>query len=196
MIKGKTVDEYILNSPTWAQPKLEEIRQIAVELGLKEDVKWGGPAYIHKTNIVGLGAFKNWVAVWFHQGVFLSDSAKKLVAAQDKTKGLRQWRFMPDEEIPVDLLKAYISEAIANDENGLKISPKKKAKQVELPDVLEEALKSKPQLWSIFQEMPYSHQREYCEYINEAKRPETKVRRVQKSIDLIAKGAGLNDKYK
>ena len=196
MIRGKTVDEYISKAPDWAQEKLNAVRQIALDCGLNEAVKWGAPAYVHKTNILGLGAFKNWVSIWFHQGVFLADEAGHLTAAQDETRGLRQWRFLPEEPIPVELMKQYILEAIDNYEKGLKISPKKNTSPVVIPEILKEALKAKPQLWSILQGMTASHQREYCEYINEAKRDETKLRRVEKSIELIAKGAGLNDKYK
>ncbi len=196
MIRGKTVDEYIANTPNWAEPKLTIVRNIALDVGLTETVKWGAPVYSHKTNILGLGAFKNWVSIWFFNGVFLADDQNILLTAQDKTKGLRQWRFLPDEDVPVEKMRAYILEAMANDEKGLKIEPKRNDEPIEIPLLLKEALEAKPGLMKLFESMSPSHQREYCGYINEAKREETKQRRVEKSIGLIASNKGLNDKYK
>lgn len=196
MVRAKTVDEYIAKAPDWAQPKLETVRAIALDCGLDETVKWGGPVYVHKTNVLGLGAFKNWVSIWFFNGVFLTDERKLLLTAQAKTKALRQWRFLPVQDIPVDLMKAYIIEAIENDEKGLKITPEKSKRPAEIPALLAEALQAKKGFFEQFSAMSKAQQHEYCAYIKEAKREETKVRRVQKSIELIAKGIGLNDKYK
>jgi len=175
---------------------LEIVRQIALDLGLSETIKWGGPVYVHKGNVVGLGAFKNWVSIWFFNGVFLADEQKVLLAAQDTTKAMRQWRFKPEEQVPEELMKRYISEAIANDENGLKVTPTRNTKMVETPEILMEALRAKPTLLKAYQSMSASHKREYSEYVNEAKKEETKHRRVQKCIDLIAEQKDLNHKYK
>ena len=73
--------------------------------GLEETVKWGGPVYVADgKNIVGLGAFKSYFALWFFQGALLADQEKVLVNAQEgRTKALRQWRFENKREIKTRL---------------------------------------------------------------------------------------------
>ena len=130
MIRAKNVDDYIASAPEWAAKHLIIMRTVLIGTSLKETVKWGGPVYVGKSNVVGLGAFKNFVSVWFFQGSFLADEAQKLIAAQDETKGLRQWRFGPEDEVDVELLRTYIQEAIINDEKELKIAPARNTKTV------------------------------------------------------------------
>lgn len=193
-MNGK-IDKFIIGAPEWAQKHLAALRLLMLNAGLQETVKWGGPVYVHKGNVVGLGAFKNFVSVWFFQGVFLSDPYGVLVSADDKTKALRQWRIRPDEHFNFDWMRQYVQEAILNDENGLKVAIRK-AKPMEVPDVLLEALQSKPEWLQLFESMGTSHRNEYCAYVAEAKREETKLNRVQKVLDLISRKEGLNDKYK
>ena len=94
MEKAKSVADYIKKHPHWKE-ELTKLRDVFNSTELVEDVKWGAPAYVLNGKIVsGLGAFKNHIGIWFHQGVFLKDQQKQLVNAQDgKTKALRQWRF-------------------------------------------------------------------------------------------------------
>ena len=194
MVRAKSVDEYIDLCPDWAAKKLVEIRSVLRETDLAETIKWGGPAYVGQSNVIGLGAFKHFVSVWFHQGSFLRDVAGVLIAAQDETRGLRQWRFEPEENIDLELLKTYIMEAIENDRKGRKIRPEKKSSAV--PQRLKEALSGDDQLKMRFEELTPAQQREYAAYIGEAKREATQTRRLDKSIKMIKSGKGLNDKYR
>jgi len=85
----KTVDDYLIDVSHW-QAELLDLRRILLSTELKETIKWGMPCYTHNgQNIVGMGGFKSYFGLWFHQGVFLSDSAKILINAQTgKTKAL------------------------------------------------------------------------------------------------------------
>ena len=146
-------------------------------------------------NVIGLAAFKEYVAVWFHQGVFINDKAGVLLNAQEgKTKGLRQWRFNSEEHIEAELLLEYIEEAISNQKKGLEIKPEKKP--LILSDELKEALAADVALSERFDELTLSKRRDYAEYIAEAKRESTKNSRLEKIIPMIRAGIGLNDKYK
>ena len=194
MMRANTVDEYIERSPEWAE-ELMLLRNILLNTELEEGVKWGGPIYMIKgKNVVGLGAFKSYVGLWFHQGVFLKDEAGVLVNASDgKTKGLRQWRFNSMDEIKVDLVLSYVKEAIQNQKEGKEIKPKRK--KVQMEEVLAKALQDED-LMKAFQAFKPGLQREFMEYINEAKQEATKVRRVEKIIPMIREGVGLNDRYR
>jgi len=117
MKRFKTVDEYILNNERW-QSALILLRKVVRSTELEETTKWGAPAYTYNgKNIVGLGAFKSYVGIWFFQGVFLKDAKKKLINAQEgKTKALRQRRFKSDKDIEEEseLIREYVQEAISN----------------------------------------------------------------------------------
>lgn len=191
------VTEYILKNEKWTQ-ELNLLRSFLLENDLEETVKWSAPTYVYKgKNIIGIAAFKNYVGLWFHQGVFLKDEAKVLFNAQEgKTKALRQWRFHSIKEIDVKLVKSYILEAMQNAEEGKAIKPTRKAKPLVIPELLQNKLSEDDELQDSFTNFTLSKKREFTEYIETAKREATKVSRLEKIIPMIKNGIGLNDKYR
>ena len=182
------------------EPWVEELillREIILSTGLNEEIKWGGPIYtLDGKNVLAIGGFKNFFTIWFHQGVFLSDPKKVLInAGEGRTRGLRQWRFTSKEEINPSLVKKYIIEAVKNAKAGKEIKPEKKP-TLTIPDEFKAAFKKDKELKASFDQLTPGKQREYIEYIIEAKTEETRLRRVQKSVPIILSGKGLNDKYK
>ncbi len=192
----KTVEEYIAGNDQW-QDALIKLREIMLSTEMEETVKWGVPVYtVNGKNIVGLAAFKNYAGIWFYQGTFLKDEKKKLINAQEgKTKALRQWRFKSIKEIDVDLIKSYVFEAIENQKLGKEIKPTKN-KKVVIPEVLQNALLQIEALHEQFNNLSPACKREYAEYIIDAKKEDTKLRRIEKIIPMIMDNVGLNDKYK
>ena len=189
-------EEFIDHFPQWKN-ELEKLRTLLLTTELKEEMKWGMPAYtINKKNVVGLGAFKSYVGIWFHQGVFLKDKKKKLINAQEgKTKALRQWRFSSVEEIDGQLILEYVEEAIQNQKDGKEIKPTKN-KSLTLPKELMDYFSKNKNVKNAFDKFTPGKKREFAEYINEAKREETKLKRLKKITPMILAGQGLNDKYK
>jgi uncharacterized protein YdeI (YjbR/CyaY-like superfamily) len=183
-------------SGLWAE-ELELLYSIVRSTELEETIKWGGPCFtINGKNVLGIGGFKSYVGIWFHQGVFLKDPQKVLVnASEEKTKALRQWRFQSINEIKPKLVKAYVLEAIENAKAGKELKPEKK-KTGDLPEELKSALKKEKKLQSNFSQLTPFKQREYIDYILDAKQEKTRIARVEKSIPLILEGKGLNDKYR
>lgn len=192
---AKTPEEYISLNKEY-RPLLEKLQSILLSTELEEKMKWGIPTYCLKNkNVAGIGAFKSYAGLWFFNGSFLKDESKKLINAQEgKTKGMRQWRFESVDEIDEKLVRSYIEEAIQNQKKGKEVKPEKKPLLV--PDELKEALASDGFLSEVFDSMSLSCKREYAEYIAEAKRPETKQKRLEKIIPMIREKVGLNDKYK
>jgi uncharacterized protein YdeI (YjbR/CyaY-like superfamily) len=180
----------------WAE-ELELLYSIVRSTELEETIKWGGPCFtINGKNVLGIGGFKSYVGIWFHQGVFLKDLQKVLVnASEEKTKALRQWRFQSVKEIKPKLVKAYVLEAIENAKAGKELKPEKK-KTGDLPEELKSAFKKEKILQSNFSQLTPFKQREYIDYILDAKQEKTRIVRVEKSIPLILEGKGLNDKYR
>ncbi len=197
MKKVYSVEEYIENNSHFAE-ELTLLRDIVTKTELNESIKWSAPTYdLNRKNVLGLGAFKNHFCIWFFNGVFLKDEAKLLVNAQEKTKGLRQMRFSSLEEIDNNAVLAYIKEAIENQKLGREIKVVKTTKKdVVIPTELQKELDTNLALKEAFKALSPSKQREYCEYIDNAKREATKQSRLEKITPMLIKGAGLHDKYK
>ena len=196
MKRYKTVDEYIENAEHW-QEELIRLREILNSTKLVEAVKWGGPCYLHNYKmVVGMGAFKSYVGLWFYQGALLADEDGVLINAQEgKTKALRQWRFSSMKEIKVRKIKAYIKEAIELQEEGKEIKADR-SQPVVVPPELKKALAANKKAQSAFKALTKGRQREYTTYIADAKRDETKAKRLEKILPMIEEGIGMNDKYR
>ncbi len=192
----KTVEEFILNAK-YGKDILMVLRDIIKKTELEETVKWGSPVYtVNGKNVVGIGSFKSYAGLWFYQGALLKDKANVLINAQENvTKALRQWRFSSEEEIDEKLVTEYIKEAIENQKKGKEIKADRN-KPVIIPEELKIAFSENPQLKEAFYKFTKGHQREYADYVSEAKREETRINRVQKIIPMILEKKGLNDKYR
>ena len=122
----------------------------------------------------------------------------KLINAQEgKTKALRQWRFNSVKEIEAEskTIKQYLEEAIQSQKAGKEIKPAKKSPAA-IPELFNEAFKKNAKLKKSFDQLTPFKQREYCEYIAEAKRETTKISRLEKIVPMILKKNGLNEKYR
>jgi len=192
---NEKVTTYIEKKTTWTE-ELKQLRSILITLPLEETVKWGAPFYTSGgKNIVGMSAFKSYFGLWFIQGALLKDTQKVLINAQEgKTSAMRQWRFSSVDEIDADLIKAYVLEAINNQEQGKEIKPKKKP--LIIPQLLQHALDTDSELKTKFEALTLGKKRDYADYISEAKREATKLSRLEKIIPMILSGMGLYDKYK
>lgn len=197
MKKVNSVEEYIETNTHYSEA-LTTLRNILTTTALEETIKWNMPTYcINGKNVLSLGAFKNHFCIWFHQGVFLKDKQQLLYNAQEeKTKAMRQMRFITKEDINKDAVLAYAKEAIENQDMGRELKPQRNTKPVVIPPELKEALNTNSKLKESFTALSPSHQREYCNYIMEAKRDDTKARRLSKVIPMIVNGKGLHDKYR
>ncbi len=192
----KTVDEFILKSK-YGKEILILLRELISKTGLEETIKWGAPVYtLDGKNIVGISSFKAYSGLWFFQGALLKDKENVLVNAQeDKTKALRQWRFASIDEVDENLVLEYLNEAIQNQKKNKEIKPERN-KALVIPEELEELFTENPLLKKRYNEFSPGKQREFAEYITDAKREDTRINRINKIIPLIRDGIGLNDKYR
>ena len=175
---------------------INRLRDIARKTEFVETVKWGGPVYtIENKNVMMIAAFNHHYGLWFFNGSLLSDPKGVLESAQEKTKGMRHWKFRKRDEIDSTVVLAYMEEAIANQKKGLAVAPARK-KTVEIPEILQQALHHDPELKKQFKAFTPGKQREFCEHIGSAKQEKTRQSRLEKSLPLIAEGIGLNDKYR
>lgn len=184
------------NETKWAE-ELAILKAIVRRTELEETLKWGTEVYTYRgKNVLSFAGFKHYFALWFYNGAFLKDEHNVLINAQEGvTRALRQWRFTSKDEINETLILDYIAEAIENEKEGKRIKPRPSV-SVPIPEIFKQKLDSDKTLMTAFKKLTPYKQNEYNEYIQSAKREETKESRIQKIIPLILKGAGLNDKYK
>ncbi|GAA4975766.1 YdeI/OmpD-associated family protein [Algibacter aquimarinus] len=197
MKKVYSVEEYIETNAHFAE-ELTILRDLINSTELNEAIKWSAPVYdLNGKNILGLGAFKKHFCIWFFNGVFLKDENNLLINAQEKTKGLRQMRFTSIKDINKNSVLSYVKEAIENQRLGKEIKTTKTTKKdIIIPLELQNELNNNPALFDAFKLLTPSKQREYCEYIDTAKRETTKQTRLEKIKPMIIQGIGLHDKYK
>lgn len=177
------------------QEELKLLRTILLECGLREELKWGVPCYMHqKSNIVLIHTFKEYCAILFFKGALLRDSHGILIQQTRNVQAARQIRFTSVKEIVEmeALIKAYVFEAIEVEKAGLKVAFKKTT-AFETPEEFQHKLDKNPQLKNAFEALTPGRQRAYLLYFSAAKQSKTREARVEKYIPEILKGRGLND---
>lgn len=129
MTKGNEnpkVDFYFDKVEKW-QKELEQLREIALDCQLTEELKWGTPCYtLGKSNIVLIHEFKEYCAFLFFKGALLKDTNGILIQQSENVQAARQIRFTNLKEI-IDqktILKTYIYQAIEIEKAGLKVELK------------------------------------------------------------------------
>ena len=184
------VDGYSRKSK-W-QEELEKLRRIILDCGLTEELKWGKPCYTFQTsNIVIIQGFKEFCALLFCKGSLLNDPNGIL-----KTFGWQAARRIPFSNVREivkmePILKVYIHEAIEAEKAGLKVNYKKNPEPI--PEELQNKLDEIPALKTAFDALTPGRQRGYILYFSAAKQSKTRESRVEKCMQQILKGKGLND---
>ena len=188
------VDEFIRDAKKW-QEEFEKLRMIVLECGLTEELKWGVPCYtFQKNNIVLIHGFKEYCAILFIKGALLQDAQGVLIQQTQNVQAGRQIRFTNIREIDEiePVLKAYIYEAIEVEKAGLKVDFKKNA-ELMFPEEFQKKLDEMPALKTAFEALTPGRQRAYNFYFSEPKQSKTREARVEKCMQLILDGKGLND---
>jgi uncharacterized protein YdeI (YjbR/CyaY-like superfamily) len=187
------IDEGIREAEPKAQAICKKIRSIIfkAEPAIIEDWKWG-PNYYKGGMVCGFWYFKTHVTLTFFQGALLKDK-KKILLKNEGNLHNRHIKFTDIKQIDEKILIEYITEAVINNEKGLKLT-EAKDKTVVIPDDLKKLL-SKNKLLKNFEEMSYSRRKDYVQWIEGAKQAETRIRRIDQALTKIREKTGLNDHY-
>jgi uncharacterized protein YdeI (YjbR/CyaY-like superfamily) len=188
------VDAYLRNSKKW-QKELEKLRMIILDCQLTEELKWGTPCYtFQKSNIVLIHVFKEYCALLFFKGALLKDADDILIQQTKNVQAARQIRFTNVREIVQmePILKAYIHEAIEVEKAGLKVKLKKTS-DFTIPEEFQTKLDAIPALKTAFEALTPGRQRAYLFHFSAPKQAKTRTSRVEKCIQQILNGKGLND---
>ena len=188
------VDFFFSKAKQW-QEEFEKLRMIVLNCGLTEELKWGVPCYtFENSNIVLLHGFKEYCALLFHKGALLKDPIGILVQQTENVQAARQIRFTNVEEIDEmeHILKAYIQEAIEVEKAGLEVEFKETS-EFNVPEEFQKKLDENPALKTAFEALTPGRQRGYLLYFSGAKQTKTREARVEKYMQHILNGKGLND---
>ena len=189
------VDAYIAGTPDFARPILIHLRELVHRNcpQVEETLKWRMPTFMHHGMLAGMAAFRQHCSFgfWKHELVV----GKELAGSP---QGMGQFgKVTKISELPsASALAAYIKRAMKLNEEGVKApraTPKKRA--LTMPPDLAAALKKNRRAAAAFAAFSPTNQREYIEWLVEAKRDETRARRLSQAIEWIAEGKPRNWKY-
>ena len=188
------VDAYIGKAADFAKPILTELRETvhAACPECQETLKWSAPTFMYKGMLCGMHSFKEHASFGFSKGALVvGDPAEsnpfKVFGRLTKVSDL------PSKKT----LTGYIKKAMALNDAGVTIKrpPRKPAKPVAVPKDFAAALAKNKKAKTTFDGFPPSHKREYIEWITEAKREETRARRLTTAIAQMIDGKPHNWKY-
>jgi uncharacterized protein YdeI (YjbR/CyaY-like superfamily) len=188
------VDGYLSKAKKW-QEELEKLRTIILDCQLTEELKWGKPCYtFQKSNIVVILPLKEYCALLFCKGALLNDANGILIKPGENTQAARQIRLTNVRKIVEmeAILKAYIYEAIEVEKAGLKVNFKKITELI-IPEEFQNKLDEIPALKTAFDALTPGRQRAYILYFSAPKQSKTRDSRVEKCLQQILNGKGLDD---
>ncbi|MDB6139229.1 MAG: hypothetical protein JWO94_2301 [Verrucomicrobiaceae bacterium] len=191
--RNPQVDAFFSKARAW-QNEMLRLRTIILSSGLTEELKWGKPCYTFQgSNIVILQGFKESCALLFAKGALLKDPVGMLEKPGENTQAARRIPFTSVQEITAkeSLLKAFIDEAIEAEKAGLKVDFKRNPEPI--PEELQKKLDENPDFKTAFDALTPGRQRAYILYFSAAKQPKTREARIEKCMQPILNGKGLND---
>jgi uncharacterized protein YdeI (YjbR/CyaY-like superfamily) len=179
------VDDYISTAPEYARPILEKLRAIVRDTcpDAVETIKWRIPAYEYKGLLCGLAGLKSYAALVFFKG-------KLMPEAEERLANLHSVKDLP----PKKEIVAYLKQAMKLNEDGVQPA-RRKHEKLPVPPALAKALRTNAKARRNFQAFAPSHQREYIQWIQGAKREETRERRIAEAVAMLAAGKSRNWKY-
>jgi uncharacterized protein YdeI (YjbR/CyaY-like superfamily) len=188
------VDGFLRKSKQWQQ-ELQKLRTIILDCELTEEVKWRVPCYTFQgKNVLFMGRLKESCVLSFVKGALLKDAKGILIQQTENSQSVRVIRFTNLKQI-VELepvLKAYINEAIEVEKAGLKVKLKK-ISEFTIPEEFQAKLDQIPALKTAFAALTPGRQRAYLLYFSAAKQSITRTSRVEKWMQHILNGKGIDD---
>ena len=191
------IDAYIASAAPFAQPILQRMRDLVHEAcpGVEETMKWSMPTFMHAGSILaGMAAFKQHASFgyWKHALVLGEDAPRDGMGSYGKLASLED---LP----PKKQLLADIRKAMKLNEDGVKSPAARKTPaarpSADMPADLAAALRRNKAAKAAFDGFPPSAQREYVEWITEAKRQDTRQKRLAQAVEWMAEGKRRHWKY-
>ncbi|MFN8431440.1 MAG: YdeI/OmpD-associated family protein [Spirosomataceae bacterium] len=188
------VNFYFEKAGKW-KAEVDKLRNLVLETGLTEDLKWGCPCYtLGKANVVLIHDFKEYCALLFFKGALLQNEDGLLIQQTENVQSARQMRFVNFQEVTdrEAVIKSKVFEAIEIEKAGLKVELKK-TKDFEVPEEFQAVLDENSEIKTAFEALTPGRQRAYLFHFGQAKQSKTREARIEKFIPKILEGKGLDD---
>ncbi len=188
------IDDGISQMEPFAQKICKKLRKLILSTDpeIIEDWKWG-PNYYLNGMVCGFWGFKKHASLVFFQGSLLKDKKKILIENPGNVHN-RHIKFTDVKQIDDETILEYLFEAIDNSRKGIKITGAKD-KTVLIPDDVKKSFKI-AKILTYFESLAYSHRKEYMMWITDAKKEETRLKRISQSIEKLTSKQMMHDKYK
>lgn len=192
MVITEQINEYIAEHPEWQRKLLVRMRQLihSTDATVEETWKWNAPHFDHEGIMIGLQAFKEHIAVWFHKGSLIKDPKKlfeKLPKGEEK--GMRSYKLFEGDALNEAAFVDLVKQAVALNLKGTKLTDAKPArKALEVPEDLQQVLHKDPTAWANWESFNYTCKKEYIEWVTDAKQDETRKRRIAQALEKIREG--------
>lgn len=195
-IRDPRVDRYITRAPSFARPILTELRDLVHDTcpGVQETLKWGMPSFMHHGILCGMAAFQAHATFGFWKGKLIVDAkSNKNYEAMGQFGRITKMSDLPSKRV----LAGYIRQAMKLNEENVKVprAATKARRPIAVPADLRVALAKSAKARKTFDDFAPSHRREYLEWITEAKREETRRKRIAQTVEWLAAGRKRNWKY-
>ena len=195
MKRDPRIDAYVARQADFARPILDHLRaSVHAECPeCEETLKWGMPTFMYRGEILAsMAAFKRHATFGFWRGSLVLGGKDGQESAMGQFGRLTGIEDLPDREA----LGALIRKAMALTEQGVKPARARTARaRIEMPADFRAALDSVPAAAAAYEGFSASARRDYLEWIVEAKREETRAKRIAQAVEWIAEGRKRNWKY-
>jgi uncharacterized protein YdeI (YjbR/CyaY-like superfamily) len=188
------IDQFFRKHSRW-QAEYQALRKLVLDCGLEEDYKWMHPCYtFERKNIVLIHGFKEYCALLFHKGVLLKDDKSILIQQTENVQAARQIRFTALSDILQleTTIKSYVREAVQLEKAGATVEMKKTTEYA-VPEEFLIVLQAMSDLKEAFYALTQGRQRGYLLYFSAPKQSKTRESRIEKNLDRIFEGKGLED---
>lgn len=189
------VDAYIDRQAEFAKPILSYLRELvhAACPDCEETLKWSMPAFLYKGEILAhMAAFKSHASFGFWRGSLVVPDAPRQASGMGQFGRITAMADLPEREE----LQALVRKAMKLADEGVKPPRDKHKKEAfTVPQDLRGALDGNPAAAATFEAFPPSAQRDYVDWITEAKREETRTKRLNQAIEWLEEGKRRNWKY-
>ena len=185
----------LLNKAEWREER-RRLRDILLDCGLEERVRWGKLCYAHRGgNVAIIYGMKDSCALGFFKGSLLEDEDGLLVRPGKHSQAMRRLHFgsLAEVEEGEDTIRRFVDRAVQAERDGLEVAFTE-TDELDYPSELWDALDGDPELAEAFEGLTPGRQRGWVLHVSGAKRPETRARRVDKARSKIIAGKGMNER--
>ena len=195
--KDPRIDAYIAKAALFAQPILRHVRKLvhAACPEVQETMKWRIPHFDYHGIMLGMAAFKEHCSIGFWKGELILGKRAGSDGGMGHFGKITSLKDLPSDKQFVE----YVRKAAALNKQGIKkpadLKPKSARPELTIPEYFRTALRKNKKATATFAGFSYTNKKEYLDWLTEAKREETRAKRLKNTIDWLAEGSPRNWKY-